>query len=318
MAGKIMKTLLKILIYILGIALLLVILAWGALNIAKFFIYSDYYSIKSNVCENPGLSDGFVCQGICAYEDEQLIFVSGYMADDSPSRIYVTDTESNFYYVSLTAEGEPFTGHAGGISVWQDRVYVASGKKLYTLDAKKLSSASNGESVEMTVAASVNNSASFCFADDDYVYVGEFHDGGKYVTDHPYETDEGMHYAIVTLYSHSDLQTPIRIYSIRNKVQGFCVTDMGRIILSTSYGLTSSVYYVYNAEDAIDSGLTLDGAPVYYLSDCVREMTGPAMAEGLDVFNSEVITLTESASNKYIFGKFFFASKIVSLDFEQE
>ena len=34
MAGKIMKTLLKILIYILGIALLLVILAWGALNIA--------------------------------------------------------------------------------------------------------------------------------------------------------------------------------------------------------------------------------------------------------------------------------------------
>ena len=39
------------------------------------------------------------------------------------------------------------------------------------------------------------------------------------------------------------------------------------------------------------------------------------MAEGLDYLDGEVITLTESASNKYIFGKFFFANKIVSLKF---
>ena len=41
------------------------------------------------------------------------------------------------------------------------------------------------------------------------------------------------------------------------------------------------------------------------------------MAEGLDFTDGKVITLTESASNKYIFGKFFFANYIVSLDIEQ-
>jgi len=39
------------------------------------------------------------------------------------------------------------------------------------------------------------------------------------------------------------------------------------------------------------------------------------MAEGLDYYDGKVITLTESASNKYIFGKLFFAFKIVGLDF---
>ena len=39
-------------------------LVWGGLNIGKFIIYSEYYSIESNLCRNPGLNDGFVCQGI--------------------------------------------------------------------------------------------------------------------------------------------------------------------------------------------------------------------------------------------------------------
>ena len=33
-----------------------------------------------------------------------------------------------------------------------------------------------------------------------------------------------------------------------------------------------------------------------------------------DYYNGKVITLTESSSNKYIFGKFFFANKIIALE----
>ena len=93
-----------------------------------------------------------------------------------------------------------------------------------------------------------------------------------------------------------------------------CMTEEGKIVLSTSYGLSDSVYYVYDEDEAIDSGLTLDGAPVYYLTECEKNFKGPAMAEGMDVMDGKVITLTESASDKYIFGKFFFADKIVALD----
>ena len=91
-----MKKLGKIMLIILSVLVGIVVLAWGGLNIAKLFIYSDYYSAKDNVCKNPGLSDGFVCQGICELDGKGKILVSGYMKDKDASRIYVTNTDNNF------------------------------------------------------------------------------------------------------------------------------------------------------------------------------------------------------------------------------
>lgn len=311
------KKILKIALRVLVALLLPVILVWGALNLLKFAIYSDYYSVEATVCDNPGLSDGFVCQGICALEDKEKIFVSGYMKDKSASRIYVTDLESNSYYVSLAREdGSEFTGHAGGIAVWGDRVYIANGRKLYFVSAETILNCKNGDTVTITVGAEVNNSASFVFADETHVFVGEFHDGGAYVTDHPYETKNGTQHAILTKYSHSDLTKPEKIYSIPDKVQGMCLTESGKIVFSTSCGLADSEYLIYNEDEATDSGLTLDGAGVYLLENRIGLISGPAMSEDLDFTDGKVITLTESASDKYIFGKFFFANDIVALDIE--
>ena len=311
-----MKKLGKIILIILSVLIGIVVLAWGGLNIAKLFIYSDYYSAKDNVCRNPGLSDGFVCQGICELDGKDKILVSGYMKDKDASRIYVTDTDNNSYYVSLSKDGKSFTGHAGGIATHGGKIYVASGKAIHILSVDDVLEAECGDVLNFNESIPVNNSASFIYADDDHVYVGEFHDGGAYVTDHKYDTAEGTHHAIVSRYSHDDLTTPDRIYSIRNKVQGICFKPDGKVVMSTSYGLSDSVYYVYSESDAVDSGETLDGAPVYYLDKCLNEIKGPAMAEGLDYYDGKVITLTESASDKDIFGKFFFANKIVALDFE--
>ena len=312
---KILKLALKIALAALAGILALVILVLGALNVAKFMIYSEYYSAKDNLCKNPGLSDGFVCQGICSVDGTDKILVSGYMKDKTPSRVYVTDTDSNSYYVELSRSGKEFTGHAGGISMNGDTVYIANGSRLYSFPLTALLDASEGQTVEIGEGVEVNNSASFCYADDKYVYVGEFHDGGKYVTEHPYETAEGTHYAIVSRYTHDDLTAPDKIYSIRDKVQGICFTPDGKVVMSTSYGLKDSHYYVYNEADARDSGEVLDGAPVYYLEECQKDVKGPAMAEGLDYLDGKIITLTESASDKYIFGKFFFANKIVAIEF---
>lgn len=313
---KILKLSGKILLIALGAVVALLILVWGGLNLLKFAIYGEYYSVKSNVCKNPGLSDGFVCQGICAHDSEDKILVSGYMKDHSASRVYVTDLDNNSYYVSLEKDGKAFTGHAGGIAMHGEKVYLASENNVHIISLSDIMNAKNGDTVEIVESVEVNNEASFIYADDNYIYVGEFHDGGAYVTNHPYDTADGKYYAIVSRYSYDDLTAPDKIYSIRNKVQGICFTPDGKVVLSTSYGLTSSVYYVYNESDAVDSGKTLDGAPVYYLDKCVREFKGPAMAEGLDYYDGKVITLTESASDKYIFGKFFFANKIVGFDLD--
>ena len=312
---NIMKRIGKIALTVLGSILALVLLVLGGLNVAKFAIYADYYGMKTDVCINPGLGDDFTCQGICTNEDTKQFLISGYMKDHSASRIYVTNTDNQSYYVTLTKDGKAYMGHLGGIALYGDRVYLSDNHSLLLLSLQSLLTASNGSSVEIDEEIPVNNNADFVYADEQYVYVGEFHNGVQYVADHPYETPDGTQHAIVSRYTHDDLTTPDRIYSICNKVQGICFTPDGKVVMSTSYGLTDSYYYVYNEKEAIDSGKTLDGVPVYYFTNCQKEVKGPAMSEGLDWYEGRVITLTESASNKYIFGKFFFANKIVALDF---
>ena len=312
--GDNMKKFLKITIKTIAVIFAAVLFILISLNIAKPLIYPDYFSMRTPLCKNPGLNDGFICQGIAASEENSVIFVSGYMKDNSASRIYVTDYENNSYYVSLLRGGKPFTGHAGGIAVAKDKFYIASDDTIFSLSVSDILKSDNGGNIEIGNGVKTNNSASFAFANDDYLYVGEFHDGKKYVTNHHYETSDGDYYAIMCRYTHDDLENPDKIYSIRNKVQGMCITDEGEIILSTSYGLKSSVYYVYNESDTVYSGLILDNAPVYLLDNFKYEFKGPAMSEGLDFSNGKVLTLTESASNKYIFGKFFFANKINALE----
>ena len=311
---KILKFIGKLIMFVIIGILALILVTIIGLNIAKHFIYSDYYSIKTDICKNPGLNDGFVCQGIAVSEENNVILVCGYMKDKTNSRIYVTDLDSNSYYVELTRGGEKYTGHAGGLAITGDTVYIANAKKIYSFSLSSVLSASNGDIVDIGSGTKVNTNASFVYTDEEYLYVGEFHDGGKYVIEnHEHETAEGTHYAICTKFALSDLETPIAVYTLRNNVQGICFTPNGKVVLSTSYGLTDTIYYVYDLDSAADSGLTFDGAPVYYLDDLEKEIHGPAMGEDLDYFNGRIITLTESASQKYIFGKFFGATKIVGL-----
>ena len=316
MENKRLHIAIKIPIIFIASILALLLIVWGGLNVLKYPIYSDYYDAKTDLCTNPGLNDGFICQGIAYVDEKDLVLVSGYMDDGSASRIYITTLDDEVRYVSLSSNGKAYTGHAGGIAVSGDKVYIANSYKIFILNLSDLLNAESGSALEFSEEIKVNNKASFCYTDDKYLYVGEFHDGGKYTIEgHEYETADGTYYAICSRYDLNDLSKPDRIYSIRNKVQGICFTPDGKVIMSTSYSITSSVYYVYSESDAVNSEKTLDGVPVYYLDKMEKQFNGPAMAEGLDYLDGKVITLTESASNKYIFGKFFFANKIVALEY---
>ena len=303
----------KILLWVVCVLLALVLLVLGGLNVAKYVIYSDYYSYRDAVCINPGLNDGFVHQGICVDNESGKIVLSGYMADHTASRLYVTDVDNNSYYVNINKDNEAFTGHFGGVAIGGDTVYIATDNAMHLVSRDALLNAKNGDTLNVQKSIPTNNQASYIYIHDNYLYIGEFHDGQQYVTDHPYETPDGLNHAIISRYKLSDLTKPDRVYSVRDKVQGILFAE-GKIVLSTSYGLADSVYYVYNEADCAKSEHTLDGAPVYCMNNLQKEFTGPAMAEGLDLYNGKVITMSESASNKYIFGKFFFANKIITLD----
>ena len=122
---------------------------------------------------------------------------------------------------------------------------------MYTIPTSSVLQAKEGDIIDIGEGARVNNAASFIYSDGEYLYVGEFHDGGAYVIeDHENETAEGTHYAICSVYEAGKFDTPVRVYSIRNKVQGICFTSDGKVVMSTSYGLADSYYYVYDRNEA--------------------------------------------------------------------
>lgn len=302
----------------------------GALNLLKFAIYRDYYAIEKSVCKIPGIDDKFVMQGLTLIDDEnETIAVGGYTSNKTASRIYITNRNNEVRKITFLENGEPFLGHSGGIAYNGDTFYLANGDGkgcgVYMLDAKSLL---KDDVIEFELDPdntfkTVDGSASFVFANDEFVYVGEFHDGNKYVTNHPLTTKSGIeHFAIVRKYSVEDkeLSNPLCYYSIPNKVQGFAVMDNGDLALSTSYGLSSSYYYIYKEENIYLSETKIDGVDTYVLDNPSISLKAPAMSEDLDYNpnNKRLYTVTESASDKYIFGKFFNAYDINSLGFYDE
>lgn len=318
-------------VFLLLLSLLTIVFLWFAgWNCLKFWAHADFYAILENQRTNPGLNDGFIPQGISYLEEQDIYLTSGYMTSSKKaSRIYSIDGEENVHYAEMYQDGKVSTMHAGGMCVIEDTIYVSSGSRLHLFP---LAEALTEDQVEEVGTIPVNNSASFCYTKGDYLFVGEFHDGGAYVTDHPFQTaDEDMHYAILSQYRIADLESenpaPAVIYSLPNKVQGFCITDSGRLVLSTSYGISASHYLVYDLEvdpvGDLSSLVTLakeemDGVPVIYLDkeSLVEDVRGPAMSEDLDYHDGLVVTVMESASNKYLFGKFFFYNDIIGLRIE--
>ena len=142
------------------------------------------------------------------------------MKDKTASRIYVTNSKNNVHITELTKNGKAYKGHVGGISLSGDYVYISDDNKIFKIS---LESVMNEDFVEIGEGITVNNQAAFTYADDKYLYVGEFNYADKYIC----ENVIGDYKAICTKYSLDDLTTPLAIYSIRDKVQGFCVTDKG-------------------------------------------------------------------------------------------
>lgn len=297
----------------------------GGLNLGKFAIYHEYYNMESEVAKCPGLDDNFIPQGMSVDEENDKIIVAGYMSDKSASRIYITDSHNNVKTITLKQNGEPFTGHCGGVANENGTLYLANGdgenSGIYDIPMSTIYDEKTNE-IELDKENhfhKVDGSASFVFTQDGYIYIGEFNNGKAYKTNHPYETKtEGTHYAVVGKYLiDSDGLKPLLYYSIRDQVQGFAMNKAGEIVLSTSYGLASSHYYVYHTDAIYDSGKTLNDAPVYIVEDHYRDVIAPAMSEDLDYNEKDgkIYVTTEAGSNKYIFGKFFNAKNIYALDF---
>lgn len=321
-----MKLWLKILLIAVISIILVFALAIAGLAIAKSFVYPDYMEKKEIVCKIPGLSDGYVPQGLCYVDGKDAHILSGYNGEYLS--LYVVREDGYAEIISVDEEGNRTESHGGGVACEGEFVYLADNTDVLVYELSDFLTAKDGDEISPIEKLPLPVKAACVYTDGEHIYFAEFHDGNVYVSDpsHTYTTPAGdENHAFTVAYKldengYFNNAEPEFIISVKDKVQGF-MKHGDTYAVSTSWGLTSSHLTFYKG--LLDSGktVTVSGKeiPLYYLdsSNMSNDVLMPAFSEDLDVVDGRVIVGFESACNKYVVGKFFFANKVISYPIEE-
>lgn len=298
----------------------------------------SYYEASEKTFVIPDSDRGFIAQGIDYDQDNRLFLCTGYMkSSDDASPLYVIDEVTNSLKKTLSLQrenGEDYTGHSGGLAVARGKVYVADGTGLLVYDYDTILNAEDKSSIKAISRFSTKLSqddyigVAFVSPLPDGILVGEFYRSGNYETLPSHEirlNDETTNRAVAVKFDFDDSvngisASPSLAYSLPGLVQGMCF-DGGKIYLSTSWGMAFSHVYVYDEpQNSIRSDYNILGAkiPLYALGsdNLVSDCKIAPMSEEIVSANGKLYVMCESASNKYIFGKFTSAKWCYATDIE--
>ena len=311
-----MKRILNWIVRTIAGILVLVLIAVGVFIARDRILYSDFYSVAEKGMKIPGLWDGYVSQGFDYDEESGVYLTCGYHKSGEASRIYILDAEEQIRVDLKKENGKDYTGHTGGVDIYGEYVYItaAEGCDLFTV---KDVFDGDGKATRVGTVKTINDPA-YCTVYGGRLYVGSFYDPGKYETpeEHHMTTPAGdENTAIMSVYtldpatSKPVSEIPDFIFSTTSHVQGMTFVGKNIMVLSSSYGLSTSCLGFYDLNDVktTDRTLNVEGkevSVVFLDSDSLIEtVEAPPMSEEIIWKDERVWVLTESACTKYWFGK---------------
>lgn len=314
----------KISIIVLAVILFLSAALFGA---RCYFMMpvKDYYQASQKAFLIPDIDNGFIPQGIDYDKSSDCFFISGYHKSHS-SPVYLLDKASGKYKTIylLDENGANYDGHSGGIAVYNKFVYVADGTGILVYSYNDMIKAEDGATVNCQGKFSTKFSdtdyirCSFIDVTDNKLIVGEFYREQNYqpLSSHKITTASGdynqafaVEFSLSTssTYKFGIKPTPQKAYSLPDKVQGMTL-ESGKFYLSQSYGLSFSNVQVHDKNKAkyVESITLLGESVSLYSLDTNSKLYDyklPPMSGELVFVSGYMYVMSESASNKYIFGK---------------
>ena len=326
----------KTVITIIAVLVLLVVLVLALARLYFRVPVRAYYKASEKAFKIPGLTDNMVPQGLDYVETYDTYLVCGYQKNGSPSRVYRIDGKSgkdNGYVIMGDENGKAIRPHAGGLAVDGKYLFVAGDEDalINVYDLNEVLSADSGTVVKMAGSFPTQfsgdkvNVAWICFTDDRMI-VGEFYRDPNYMTDESHwirttAGEENRAFAVTYKFSADEdsifgiSRTPSEIYSMPGLVQGMAVKD-GKIWISQSYGTARSkirCYDISGSEPVSFRKMNNPGGdgtdisvPIYVLDSSTQKSSfdAPPMAEEIIFVDGKMLIMCESASAKYVFGKF--------------
>ncbi|MBE6690082.1 MAG: hypothetical protein E7590_02205 [Ruminococcaceae bacterium] len=311
----------------------LVVLILLGFKVVDGIRHAAFYKAADGELKTPGFRDGLVQQGFDYVAEEKVFLAVGYMNDDSASRVYVLREDGSVSYTALKkANGSDYTGHTGGIAHFGDYIYITGGDGLDVFSYADI--LSGAAETSCLGALPTYNDPAYCYIANGHILVGSFYRPGNYETeDYQQMTTPcgNENKSIITVFA-LDAAAPFgvaptlrAVISTPHQVQGMCLTDSGKLVLSTSYGMASSKLLVYDtaripfAPVALFQGVTESGEsfafaniPLFYLEESclVETVKAPPMSEELVYLDGKIYIMNESASAKYIFGRITSGKKV--------
>ncbi len=323
---KKMKLLTKIAVIFLSVILFIGVVFGCAIGYFRLSV-ANYYSASNNAFVIPGLNDDYIPQGLDYDSEKEYFILSGYMKDHSASPVYLTDKEGELLkrVTLINPDGSDYTGHGGGVAVNGAFMYVTGGEDccLYVYSYHAFLDANDGDKLPCLGVFSTKVS------DTDYIenafvtvyngklITGEFYREESYPTldSHKITTKAGdfnqalaVEYTIDSTAPLGINPTPIKAYSMPDQVQGLTIYN-NKVYLSTSWGLSFSHVLEYDLTKlSLEGEIELLGQtlPLYAMdsSSLLNDYKVAPMSEEMVFVDGKLFISCESASNKYIFGKF--------------
>ena len=237
-----------------------------------------------------------------------------------------------------------YIGHCGGIAHDGEYLYVSNDDNNdMSLDVFKLDDVLSGKKQTAKLGSIyVYQKPAFCYVADGKLYTGNFHreetrglaEKGKkeYLSpDEVIALGDDVSNALMTVFEidhekYADnfgvASEPMEAYAIPNQVQGMCMTENGNVVFSTSWGVSKSHLYIYDMKGVRDNTKTttsvfknetlfgdkaLDKDVTLYVmggEHLYKDVKAPPMAEEMVYLDGKIYVMNESASKKYIFGRF--------------
>ncbi len=280
--------------------------------------YPDFAAVSAPGVLIPGLTEGFVPQGITWLEPQRWFVFAGYHTDGRASALIAVDADSGAVrrQVSLrNIDGTPYTGHAGGVCATATALYLSNQHRLFRLPLDRFLGAAPGAACAFDAEIPVPNNASYCSCQDGMLWVGEFRHGSNYTTDpaHHLRLNGETLGAWLCGYRLTPAgegpaagARPDVILATPDRVQGMTALN-GRVWLSLSYGRgNSSTLQVYADPRLSEPDMTVDidgtAVPVWCLlnSRQTDRIIAPPMTECLCAADGAVWVVFESAAVPYM------------------
>ncbi len=310
-----MKKAVKLAVKITGIAVAVVIILLAGVKIGEKLWFADFYGGAKVAFAIPELNKGFVPQGLTLDSETNKFLATGYSTEGA-SLVFAIPREGSRDVVRTKlkkADGSDYTGHTGGIERNGDFIYITGSDGL---DIFRYSDIIAGGEAKQIGEFSTGVDPAHCHSDGKNLFVGSFYIAGDYETpaNERIVTPAGdENTSVIEIYAldanaEFGIGDAVGAYSTRDKVQGMCFTE-DKIVLSTSYGLSTSRLFAYDYAKQPAEGEYKIGdntVPLKYLdsSNLVSVTKAPPMSEELVYADGRVVIFNESACNKYIFGKF--------------